>query len=261
MQTSARANETLGDQSLTMPPFNLDASRRSVSGIILHTSSPRVAPRAGSASAGRLRSIDSFTEYPSMSDILLTSSRSSLPTSSDSATAAAVEELVASPSTRRSDSARGDSIDSWPSGEHGDRQSNADPPQRSCSLTDVAVAHGGSSGGRQMVPDSELQWKARRHAAGAPPPRTASMDHCISMDPGASTRDEVARQRRRRTDVSGGSAAAQQRHRRRQDGGEQRQGKRHKSRSLTQMTTVDEEQTTTTTTPRLEAPAYAGSAV
>jgi len=109
---------------MTTSPFNLDASRRSVSGIILHTSSPRVAPRAGSASAGRLRSIDSFAEYPSMSDILLTSSRSSLPTSHDSAAVTAVEELVASPATRRSDSARGDSIDSWPSADpvhHGTR--------------------------------------------------------------------------------------------------------------------------------------------
>ena len=162
LQASARRSESLTDGTLTMPPFNLDTSRRSVSGIIIHTSSPRVAPRAGSASAGRLRSVDSFAEYPSMSDVLLTSSRSSLPTSSDSAAvAAAEEEMVASPATRRSDSARGDSIDSWPS------QSDSDPPERSCSLTDVAVAHGGSRG-RQVVPDSELQWQAGRRAAGAP---------------------------------------------------------------------------------------------
>ena len=254
IQTSARANDTLGDDSLRMPPFNLDASRRSVSGIVLHASSPRVAPRAGSASAGRLRSMDSFTEYPSMSDILLTSSRSSLPTSSDSAGAAVMEEeLVGSPVTRLSDSARGDSIDSWPSGEHGDRRSNRDPPERSCSLTDVAVAHGGSSG-RQMVPDSELQWQTRRRTAGAPPPRSASKDHCVSMDPGAAV-DQ--RQKHRRTDT--GSSAVQHRHHRRQND-EQREGKRHKSRSLTQMTTVDEEQATTATS-RLEAPAFTGSAV
>jgi len=256
------ANRTLADETLTMPPFNLDASRRSVSGIIVHTSSPRVAPRAGSASAGRLRSVDSFTEYPSMSDILLTSSRSSLPTSSDSAAAAAMEEMVASPVTRRSDSARGDSIDSWPSSEHGDcgsRGSNSDPPQRSCSLTDVAVAHGSSSSRRQTVPDSELQRQARRCTAGAPPPRTASLDHCISMDPSASRRDEVGQRKRRGTDA--GSAAVQQRHRRRQNGDQkQGQGRRSKSRSLSQMTTVDEEHATTTTS-RLETPAFTGSPV
>ena len=194
-----------------------------------------------------------------MSDILLTSSRSSLPTSSD--TAAVEEELVAaaSPSTRGSDSARGDSIDSWPSaGEYAGQRSTGDLPERSCSLTDVAVAHGGSR--RQVVPDSELEWQTRRRAAGAPPPRTGSLNHGISMDPGATARDEVhaaRQQKRRRTDA--GSAEVQQRHRRRENGGEQRHDRRHKSRSLTQMTTVDEEQLATTS--RLEAPAFTGSAV
>jgi len=252
VQTSARGNATLGDESLNSPSFNLDESRRSVSGIILHTSSPRVAPRAGSASAGRLRSIDSFTEYPSMSEILFTSSRSSLPTSSESAAAAGMEEeLVASPSTRRSDSARGDSIDSWPSGDYAGNRTTSDPPERSCSLTDVAVAHGGS--GRQIVPDSDLERQTRRRTAGAPPSRPTSLQDSISMDPGA-----VGRRKRGRTDA--GSTAPHQHHHRRKNGEQQRQGRRHhsKSRSLVQMTTVDEEQATSS---RLEAPAYTGSAV
>ena len=253
------------DESLVVPPFNLDASRRSVSGIIIHASSPRVAPRAGSASAGRLRSVDSFTEYPNMSDILLTSSRSSLPTSSDSAAAAVEDAMVAvSPATRRSDSARGDSLDSWPSVEQAG-SGGSDPPQRSCSLSDVAVAHGGS--GRQQVPDSELQRQARRRTAGASPPRahTTSLDHGISMDPGASTPAEgdASRQRRRRPEAGGGCSTSERRHQRRQHQADQRADKRHKSRSLNQMTTVDEELTTTASASasRLDAPAFTGSAV
>ena len=233
------------DDSLTTAPFNLDESRRSVSGIVLHaSSSPRAAPRAGSASAGRLRSVDSFTEYPSMSDVLLTSSKSSLPTSSDSAAAA----MVASPRSRRSDSARGDSIDSWPSsaGEHaadpGSSAGGGDlPPRRSCSLGDVAVAHGG-------VPDSELQRQARRRLRDAGPPRRGG----VSMDPDAGRRSTDA--------ATSSSSAAEQRRRRRREGADQRAGRRHKSRSLTQMTTVDEERATTAAA-RLDAPAFAGSAV
>jgi len=77
----------------------------------------------------------------------------------------------------------------------------------------VAVAHGGSV----VVPESDLQWQARRRTAGALPPRTTSLEHSVSMDPAASGQDDVAQQKRRRTDA-GGSAAVTPRHRRRGHG-------------------------------------------
>ena len=179
-----------------------------------------------------------------MSDILLTSSKSSLPGSSESATAA----VAVSPRSRRSDSARGDSIDSWPSEEHRSTGcGGGGPPQRSCSLGDVAAAHGGGP----SVPDSELQRQARRHGRGG-----------VSMDPGAGEHH-----RRRRTEATGSSSGVEQRRRRRHSGEQKAAGRRaHKSRSLTQMTTVDEEQATaaaasTSAASRLDAPAFTGSAV
>jgi hypothetical protein len=130
--------------------------------------SPRVAPRAGSSSTGRLRSIDSFVEYPSMSDILLTSSRSSLPTSDSAAAVAAARCRPAgggagavaaasrsASSSSHADSAHGDSlVSSSLSARSGGYQHyhhrHELPKERSQSLSDVATAHGGRM--QQLAP-------------------------------------------------------------------------------------------------------------
>lgn len=143
-------------------------------------SSPRAAMRAGSASTGRLRSVDSFMEFPSMSDILLTSSRSSLPAAVAAAAAGARDDGAGStsPGAGRSDSARGDSLSSTPSTSSGFDAGHASlqQQQRSQSMSDIAVAHGGTSGGahrssRQQqhptIPDSDLQRRARRAKGGS----------------------------------------------------------------------------------------------